>query len=82
MSIPKIATRKIRILCLHGKMQSASVFKNKIGGARRKLERNCDLYFLDGPITIDQIKNISETNMGEASYAWWTRNEFGMFFNK
>mmetsp|Transcript_5759 Transcript_5759/g.8891 ORF Transcript_5759/g.8891 Transcript_5759/m.8891 type:complete len:270 (-) Transcript_5759:405-1214(-) len=45
---------KMRILCLHGKTQSGAIFRNKIAGARRKLERPYELHFLDGPILLDE----------------------------
>lgn len=46
---------KPRILCLHGKAQTAESFSKKIGGARRKLERAFDLTFLDGPINLEDV---------------------------
>lgn len=58
-----------RILCLHGKFQSAAIFSNKIAGARRKLEREYDLHFIDGPIQLDEDN--------EDARAWWLRLEDG-----
>ena len=59
-----------RILCLHGKYQSATSFANKIGGARRKLAREFDLHFLDAPIVLD------DSPLGnEDARAWWLRQE-------
>ena len=58
---------KPRILCLHGKFQSAAIFSNKIAGARRKLEREYDLHFIDGPIQLDEDN--------EDARAWWLRLE-------
>lgn len=49
------AMTKPRILCLHGKAQTAESFSKKIGGARRKLERAFDLTFLDGPIDLEEV---------------------------
>ena len=49
------AMTKPRILCLHGKAQTAESFSKKIGGARRKLERAFDLTFLDGPIDLGEV---------------------------
>jgi len=60
---------KPRILCLHGKFQSAAVFSNKIAGARRKIEREYDLHFLDGPIILEPEN--------EDARAWWLRLEDG-----
>jgi Serine hydrolase (FSH1) len=41
--------RRPRILCLHGRCQSGMIFSNKIGGARRKLEKVYELDFIDAP---------------------------------
>ena len=61
-----------RILCLHGKFQSASSFANKIGGARRKFAREYDLHFLDAPIVLE------DSPFGnEDARAWWLRDESG-----
>lgn len=63
MSIMTMTTRRPRILCLHGANQSASIFSQKIGGARRKLARPYDLVFLDGPV-----------ERPEGGRTWWTRH--------
>jgi predicted esterase len=63
---------KPRILCLHGKFQSASIFRNKIAGARRKLEREYELHFLDGPILLE-----NENDEENSYYAWWERTPDG-----
>ena len=59
---------KPRILCLHGRYQSGSIFRNKIAGARRKLEREYELHFLDGPILLNEEEKV---------YGWWNRDENG-----
>eukprot|EP00548_Thalassiothrix_antarctica_P013341 CAMPEP_0194168422 /NCGR_PEP_ID=MMETSP0154-20130528/3399_1 /TAXON_ID=1049557 /ORGANISM="Thalassiothrix antarctica, Strain L6-D1" /LENGTH=205 /DNA_ID=CAMNT_0038879561 /DNA_START=103 /DNA_END=717 /DNA_ORIENTATION=- len=68
-----------RILCLHGRMQSASIFSTKISGARRKLERSYELDFLDGPIIVDTTNKDDSTVVLRA---WWNRDdnkkEFGI----
>ena len=64
LSMSQSENDKMRILCLHGKMQSGRSFSNKIGGARRKLARVYDLHFLNGPIELQ-----------EESFAWWLRDE-------
>ena len=60
---------KPHILCLHGRYQSGSIFRNKIAGARRKLEREYELHFLDGPILLNEEE--------EKVYGWWNRDENG-----
>jgi len=56
---------------LHGRYQSGSIFRNKIAGARRKLEREYELHFLDGPILLNAEEE--EDNV----YGWWNRDENG-----
>lgn len=68
------ADGKMRILCLHGKMQSAKSFSNKIAGARRKLERVYDLHFLNGPIVLGNKPSDDTSGVGESLYAWWNRD--------
>ena len=58
--------RRPRILCLHGRSQDGSILRNKISGARRKLERAYDLDFVDGPIEL-------ESGDGRSGRAWWHR---------
>ena len=75
---------KPRILCLHGKAQTAESFPKKIGGARRKLERAFDLTFLDGPIDLEEVSQSTtapsasagsdaETPMFNTARAWFLR---------
>jgi len=81
----QLNTMRPKILCLHGKSQSGAIFRNKIAGARRKLERTYELHFLDGPILLqDDIpkKNHMDNNDSTSSsddvpltYAWWLRND-------
>ena len=63
---------KPHILCLHGRYQSGSIFRNKIAGARRKLEREYELHFLDGPILLNE-----EEEEEDKVYGWWNRDENG-----
>ncbi|KAL3785657.1 hypothetical protein HJC23_001928 [Cyclotella cryptica] len=83
-STPK---KKPRILCLHGKFQNAAIFSNKIAGARRKLQREYELQFLDGPIVLPQEQDGdngeaagNESSTGECTddentpRSWWLRS--------
>ena len=71
---------KPRILCLHGKFQSGAIFSNKIAGARRKICREYELDFLDGPIILEQedgdTDNATE-DLSKAPRAWWVRSDDG-----
>ena len=62
---------KPRILCLHGRCQSGSILRNKIAGARRKLEKSYDLTFLDGPLRLLETVEAAD----EPQFAWWERTE-------
>ena len=64
------ATPKPRILCLHGRCQSGSILRNKIAGARRKLEKSYDLTFLDGPLRLEDGEAEEEPQ-----FAWFERTE-------
>jgi predicted esterase len=69
--------RKPRLLCLHGKYQNASTFSNKIAGARRKLSREYELIFMDGPIVLQEGFNgapVSDDG-ADAPRSWWLRSE-------
>jgi predicted esterase len=72
---------KPRILCLHGKSQTAESFSKKISGARRKLERAFELTFLDGPIDLEDTSNVSVANNGQpimnTGRAWFLREPLG-----
>ncbi|KAM3575761.1 hypothetical protein VYU27_002380 [Nannochloropsis oceanica] len=41
--------RKAKILCLHGYLQSASVFRGKIGSLRKGLKSKAEFIFVDAP---------------------------------
>jgi predicted esterase len=69
-------TKMKRILCLHGRYQSGAILSNKIAGARRKLARNYELHFLDGPIVLEQQKG-GEGGEGGPFLTWWDRNADG-----
>ena len=53
---------------------SASIFRNKISGARRKIEREYDLHFVDGPILLPQENDVS---CDDSPRAWWLRSDDG-----
>jgi len=66
------AMTKPRILALHGKTQTAESFSKKIGGARRKLAREFDLTFLDGPIDLEEVA-VPPPGTGASGKAWFLR---------
>ena len=66
---------KPNILCLHGKFQNASTFSNKIAGARRKLAREYELHFIDGPIVLEEGYNGASVDEDNPPRSWWLRSE-------
>lgn len=69
-NMPSATTNLPRMLCLHGKFQSAASFGNMIGGAHRKLQRVYNLQFLDAPI------ELNDSPFGNSNArTWWIRNE-------
>jgi len=58
-------SKKMNILCLHGRSQSGEIFRKKISGTRRKLERFYDLDFLDGPIVLPPPPPPPETSQSD-----------------
>jgi hypothetical protein len=63
------------------------MFSNKIGGARRKLTRQFELDFLDGPVLLLSSSSGGDGDAGPAAsppaaspqggYGWWVRDERG-----
>ena len=68
-------SKKPKILCLHGKFQNASTFSNKIAGARRKLAREYELHFLDGPIVLEEGYNGAAVDNENPPRSWWLRSD-------
>jgi len=60
-------SKRVRILCLHGKCQNGAMFSDKISGVRRKLKKMYDLIFIDAPLNV--------TGEEPHSLAWWMREE-------
>lgn len=68
------STKKPKILCLHGKFQNADTFSNKIAGARRKLAREYELCFIDGPIILEEGYNGAAVDEENTPRSWWLRS--------
>ena len=73
-----VTTRKMRVLCLHGRCQSGATMSNKIAGARKKLQRVYELDFLDAPFEI-QLAIRKDGDQGQPppprQLEWWIRDE-------
>ena len=46
---PSAPERKLRILCLHGYLQNAEVFRSRLGSMRKALKSRAEFIFIDGP---------------------------------
>ena len=71
---------KKKILCLHGRCQSGAMMSNKIGGARKKLQRVYELDFLDAPFEIALQPQVGDSDNEQQpppqrQLEWWTRDE-------
>ena len=76
-SAESVGAKKPKVLCLHGKFQNASLFANKIAGARRKLAREYELCFIDGPIILEEGFNGVPVDAVNPPRSWWLRSEDG-----
>lgn len=86
------ASRSIRILCLHGHLQSGQVFRKKTRALQKILERdaNATLIYADAPHVVNQAptKNhdISDSTEGESvdeivRRTWWVPTPNGAVYN-
>ncbi|KAG2204678.1 serine hydrolase FSH [Mucor mucedo] len=76
-----MAGEKLRILCLHGMVQNAVVFRKKTSVIRKKLDKIAELVFVSAPQVITDPKYTSEAHRAAAAdenspeearpCAWW-----------
>lgn len=48
------AARKLRLLCLHGHLQSGESFRVRTGSLRKALKSRAELFYVDGPIRVQE----------------------------
>ncbi|CAO3628557.1 unnamed protein product [Mucor hiemalis] len=75
------APKKLRILCLHGMVQNATVFRKKTAVIRKKLDPMADLVFVTAPQMTTDPRYTSEAHRAAAAdenapeegkpFAWW-----------
>ncbi|KAI7904103.1 serine hydrolase FSH [Cokeromyces recurvatus] len=73
--------KKLRILCLHGMVQNAAVFRKKTSVIRKKLDKIADLVYVTAPQMTTDPKYTSEAHRAAAAdenapeeekpFAWW-----------
>ncbi|CAG9535705.1 unnamed protein product [Cercopithifilaria johnstoni] len=70
------STPKLKILCLHGYQQNATVFRSKSGSFRRPMKKYADFVFMNAPHEVEW-EHASETESDAACVApadcrgWW-----------
>ena len=70
-----VGARKLRILALHGYLQSGPVFRSRTGSLRKALKRTCEFVFAEGPHEVAQPGDQDVQSCGggveEVKRAWW-----------
>ena len=76
-NMPKPATDKLKILCLHGYRQNLPTFKNKLGAFRKLSSKYCDLVFIEAPhkLNIESPDDDPDNIMK----SWWFNKDDGTF---
>jgi len=69
---------KLRILALHGYMQSDVIFSAKLGSLRKGFKKEIDFTFIRAPHKVPS-NNESEKNADENEYGWWFNTEDHVF---
>ncbi|CAL1676716.1 unnamed protein product [Lasius platythorax] len=70
---------KLRILALHGYMQSDVIFSAKLGSLRKGFKKEIDFTFIRAPHKVPSNNEISEENADENEYGWWFNTEDHVF---
>ncbi|BDA48958.1 Esterase OVCA2 [Coccomyxa sp. Obi] len=73
-SAPDAVDRKLRILCLHGYLQNAEVFRGRIGSLRKGLKSRAEFFFVDAPHLAqgEEAEIRAAGGTGDHPRAWWT----------
>ncbi|KAI8378743.1 serine hydrolase FSH [Choanephora cucurbitarum] len=74
-------TQKLRILCLHGMVQNATVFRKKTAVIRKKLDKMADMVYVTAPHLVTDPRYTSEAHRAAAAdenapeeekpFGWW-----------
>jgi hypothetical protein len=67
---------KLRLLCLHGYMQTGGVFRMRIGSWRKALKSRADFAFIDAPYPAAQPDG-EASDEAPGGRAWWTWADTG-----
>ncbi|XP_070159985.1 esterase OVCA2 [Polyergus mexicanus] len=72
----KSTESKLRILALHGYMQSEVIFSAKLGSLRKGFKKEIDFTFIRAP---HKVSSNNEENADENGYGWWFNTENHVF---
>ncbi|KIH52439.1 hypothetical protein ANCDUO_17460 [Ancylostoma duodenale] len=71
------ATRKLRILCLHGYRQNDVLFREKTGSLRKQFKKYADFEFVSAPL----VPNVDSEDRGDVR-GWWFSREDNQFSSR
>jgi len=77
-------SRPLRILCIHGFMQSSSIFNRKTGALRKSVAKWASIDYVQAPheINIHDVFNNKPESMAENTYfSWWRMNAERTHYN-
>ena len=72
--------RKLRVLCLHGYLQNAELFRSRIGSLRKGLKSRAEFFFVDAPYLVEAAadagaeEEAAESDAGGSTStgrSWW-----------
>lgn len=65
---------KLKMLCLHGYLQNADVFRSRMGSTRKALKSRCEFVFVDAPHLVDaatQKQLTGDNGVVDNARTWW-----------
>ncbi|KAG5317621.1 OVCA2 Esterase, partial [Pseudoatta argentina] len=75
-----LATKsKLRILTLHGYMQSDVIFSAKLGSLRKGFKKEIDFTFIRAPHKVPSQNKTGQEDTDENGYGWWFNTEDHVF---
>ncbi|KAG5312156.1 OVCA2 Esterase, partial [Acromyrmex insinuator] len=75
-----LATKsKLRILALHGYMQSDVIFSAKLGSLRKGFKKEIDFTFIRAPHKVPPQNKTGQEDTNENGYGWWFNTEDHVF---
>eukprot|EP00198_Chlamydomonas_reinhardtii_P010043 XP_001699380.1 predicted protein [Chlamydomonas reinhardtii] len=74
------AAGKLKLLCLHGYMQNAEIFRSRLGSARKALKSRVEFVFVDAPYEAQGLpgsEDPEEVQGGRDGRSWWQWTDTG-----